>query len=92
MIGLDTGLAALLFSLAILAQKAGYSVALGSFLLGIIVAFFGWLFFGADWTPAERKRLYAIGALFVAVGVDTSILVTAAKELAAEFAPVLWAA
>jgi CPA2 family monovalent cation:H+ antiporter-2 len=32
------GLAALLFSLAILAQKAGYSVALGSFLLGIIVA------------------------------------------------------
>lgn len=32
------GLAALLFGLAILAQKAGYSVALGSFLLGIIVA------------------------------------------------------
>ena len=32
------GLAALLFSLAILAQRAGYSLALGSFLLGIIVA------------------------------------------------------
>src|ERR1019366_1347527 len=32
------GLAALLFGLAILAQKAGYSLALGSFLLGIIVA------------------------------------------------------
>jgi CPA2 family monovalent cation:H+ antiporter-2 len=32
------GLAALLFGLAILAQKAGYSVALGAFLLGIIVA------------------------------------------------------
>jgi CPA2 family monovalent cation:H+ antiporter-2 len=32
------GLAALLFSLAILAQKAGYSLALGAFLLGIIVA------------------------------------------------------
>jgi CPA2 family monovalent cation:H+ antiporter-2 len=32
------GLAALLFTLAILAQKAGYSLALGSFLLGIIVA------------------------------------------------------
>ena len=31
------GLAALLFGLAILAQKAGYSVALGAFLLGIIV-------------------------------------------------------
>jgi CPA2 family monovalent cation:H+ antiporter-2 len=32
------GLAALLFGLAILAQRAGYSVALGAFLLGIIVA------------------------------------------------------
>ena len=32
------GLAALLFGLAILAQKAGYSLALGAFLLGIIVA------------------------------------------------------
>ena len=32
------GLAALLFGLAIFAQKAGYSVALGAFLLGIIVA------------------------------------------------------
>jgi len=32
------GLAGLLFGLAILAQKAGYSLALGAFLLGIIVA------------------------------------------------------
>lgn len=32
------GLAALLFGLAIMAQRAGYSLALGSFLLGIIVA------------------------------------------------------
>ena len=32
------GLAALLFGLAILAQRAGYSLALGAFLLGIIVA------------------------------------------------------
>jgi CPA2 family monovalent cation:H+ antiporter-2 len=32
------GLAGLLFTLAILAQKAGYSLALGAFLLGIIVA------------------------------------------------------
>ncbi len=30
------------------------------------IVFFGWLFFGGDWTPAERRRLYAIGALFVA--------------------------
>ncbi len=32
------GLAALLFGLAIMAQRAGYSLALGAFLLGIIVA------------------------------------------------------
>jgi len=32
------GIAALLFGLALLAQKAGYSLALGAFLLGIIVA------------------------------------------------------
>jgi POT family proton-dependent oligopeptide transporter len=40
--------------------------AAGYLLLGITVAFFGWLFFAADWAPAERKRLYAIAALFVA--------------------------
>ena len=42
------------------ADAAGYA------LLGIVVVFFAWLFFAADWTPAERRRLYAIGALFVA--------------------------
>ena len=35
----------------------------------IVVVFFGWLFFGGDWTPAERQRLYAIGALFVAAAI-----------------------
>jgi proton-dependent oligopeptide transporter, POT family len=43
-----------------IADAAGYA------LLLIVVAFFGWLFFAADWTPIERKRLYAIGVLFVA--------------------------
>jgi POT family proton-dependent oligopeptide transporter len=43
-----------------IADAAGY------LLLVITVVFFGWMFFAADWTPAERKRLYAIGALFVA--------------------------
>jgi proton-dependent oligopeptide transporter, POT family len=42
------------------ADGAGYA------LVGIVVVFFAWLFFAADWTPAERRRLYAIGALFVA--------------------------
>src|SRR5712692_10204214 len=40
--------------------------AAGYLLLIIVVVFFAWLFFAANWTPAERRRLYAIGVLFVA--------------------------
>ena len=43
-----------------IADAAGY------ILLIVTVVFFGWMFFAADWTPAERKRLYAIAVLFVA--------------------------
>src|SRR6185503_16922683 len=42
------------------ADAAGYA------LVAIVIVFFGWLFFAADWTPAERRRLYAIGLLFIA--------------------------
>ena len=40
--------------------------AAGYMLLVTTVAFFGWLFFGGDWTPSERRRLYAIGVFFLA--------------------------
>ena len=40
--------------------------AAGYFLLVLTVVFFGWLFFSPGWTPAERKRLYVIGVLFLA--------------------------
>src|SRR5499427_8073558 len=40
--------------------------AAGWVLLGIVIVFFGWLFSAADWTATERRRLYAIAALFVA--------------------------
>jgi POT family proton-dependent oligopeptide transporter len=43
-----------------IADAAGYALVL------IVVVFFGWLYFSADWTPLERKRLYAIGVLFIA--------------------------
>jgi proton-dependent oligopeptide transporter, POT family len=43
-----------------IADAAGYV------LLLITIAFFLWLFFGGNWTTAERKRLYAIGVLFLA--------------------------
>ena len=40
--------------------------AAGVSLLGLTIAFFAWLFLAGDWTPVERKRLYAILALFLA--------------------------
>ena len=42
------------------------SNAAGYFLLILTIGFFGWLFFAGDWTPGERKRLFAIGVLFLA--------------------------
>ena len=43
-----------------LADAAGY------FLLGLTVAFFGWLFLSPGWTPRERKQLVVVGVLFLA--------------------------
>jgi POT family proton-dependent oligopeptide transporter len=40
--------------------------AAGYFLLGLVVAFLGWMFFSPGWTRDERKRLYAIAVLFLA--------------------------
>jgi POT family proton-dependent oligopeptide transporter len=40
--------------------------AAGYFLLGLTVAFFGWLYMSAGWTPTERKQLYVVGVLFLA--------------------------
>jgi POT family proton-dependent oligopeptide transporter len=40
--------------------------AAGVSLLGLTIAFFAWLFLAGEWTPVERKRLYAILALFLA--------------------------
>jgi len=43
-----------------IADAAGY------LLLALVLVLFGWMFFAGDWTPAERRRLFAIGALFLA--------------------------
>jgi POT family proton-dependent oligopeptide transporter len=42
------------------------SDAAGYFLLGLTVAFFGWLFLSSGWTPRERNQLYVVGVLFLA--------------------------
>jgi POT family proton-dependent oligopeptide transporter len=38
----------------------------GILLIGGAIAFFAWLFMSSGWTAIERRRLYAIGILFVA--------------------------
>jgi proton-dependent oligopeptide transporter, POT family len=46
-----------------IADAAGYV------LLLLTIGLFAWMFLASDWTPSERRRLYAIGALFVAAAV-----------------------
>ena len=53
----------------------------GYFLLIATVAFFGWLFFGGDWTPDERKKLYAIGVFFLAAALFWSVFEQAGSTL-----------
>ena len=55
-----------MYSGALPITAAQVADAAGYVLLAIVIVFFAWLFFAADWTPAERRRLYAIAALFVA--------------------------
>jgi POT family proton-dependent oligopeptide transporter len=53
----------------------------GIMLLGIVVVFFGWLFTSSNWTPEERKRLYAIGVLFLAAALFWSVFEQAGSTL-----------
>jgi POT family proton-dependent oligopeptide transporter len=58
-----------------IADGAGYM------LLAMCVVFFGWLFFAADWTKDERKRLYAIGVFFLAAALFWSLFEQAGSTL-----------
>jgi proton-dependent oligopeptide transporter, POT family len=72
-VGTFTGL--LSISATQVADAAGY------FLLIITVGFFGWLFGSGGWTPEERRRLYAIGALFLAAAIFWSVFEQAGSTL-----------
>jgi proton-dependent oligopeptide transporter, POT family len=72
-VGMATG--ALPFTATQLADAAGYM------LLVVMVVFFGWLFFGGNWTPAERKRLYVIGVFFLAAALFWSVFEQAGSTL-----------
>ena len=58
-----------------IADTAGYG------LLVITVAFFGWLFFSPGWSHEERKRLYVIGAFFLAAAIFWSLFEQAGSTL-----------
>jgi len=55
--------------------------AAGVMLLLIVVGFFGWLFASGNWSPEERKKLYAIGVLFLAAGLFWSVFEQAGSTL-----------
>jgi POT family proton-dependent oligopeptide transporter len=55
--------------------------AVGYLLLVIAVVFFGWLFFAGDWTREERRRLYVIGAFFLAAALFWSVFEQAGSTL-----------
>jgi POT family proton-dependent oligopeptide transporter len=50
-------------------------------LLGVVVAFFAWLFFRGNWTPTERNRLYVIFVYFVAAALFWSVFEQAGSTL-----------
>ena len=55
--------------------------AAGYMLLIICVGFFAWLFTSGNWTPDERKRLYAIGVFFLAASIFWSLFEQAGSTL-----------
>jgi POT family proton-dependent oligopeptide transporter len=55
--------------------------AYGYVLLAVTLTFFGWLFFGSDWTPVERRRLYVIVVYFVAAALFWSVFEQAGSTL-----------
>ena len=55
--------------------------AAGVMLLLVTVGFFGWLYSSSEWAPEERKRLYAIGVLFLAASLFWSVFEQAGSTL-----------
>jgi POT family proton-dependent oligopeptide transporter len=74
-IGLGAYTSAIPITATQIADGAGYA------LLAVCVLFFAWLFLGGDWTPEERKRLYAIGVFFLAAALFWSLFEQAGSTL-----------
>jgi len=72
---------AALYTGAVQVTAAQIADAAGYLLLALTVVFFGWLFTSSNWTPAERKRLYAIGVFFLAAALFWSLFEQAGSTL-----------
>lgn len=85
--GLGGGLIAIvLFGLAIATGTLPATIeqvtgAYSYILLGIVVAFFAWLFLGGQWTPVERHRLYVIFVFFASYALFLSVFEQAGSTL-----------
>jgi POT family proton-dependent oligopeptide transporter len=75
------GFAAALYTGAVPMTASQIADAAGYLLLILTVVFFGWLFTSSGWTPAERKRLYAIGVFFLAAALFWSLFEQAGSTL-----------
>jgi POT family proton-dependent oligopeptide transporter len=73
------GIGALTGALPVTATQVANAA--GYFLLVLTLGFFAWLFGTGGWTPEERRRLYAIGALFLAAGIFWSVFEQAGSTL-----------
>jgi len=80
------------FALAVIVGGGGYTGmipitarqiadAAGVLLSVVTVGFFGWLYSSSEWTADERKRLYAIGVLFLAASLFWSVFEQAGSTL-----------
>jgi proton-dependent oligopeptide transporter, POT family len=74
------GAVVVLSSQGVISAK-GVADASGVLLVGIVAAFFGWMFFAAKWTPAERKRLIVVAVLFAASCVFWSVFEQAGSTM-----------
>ncbi len=74
-------LAAAVWSGALAVSAVQVADLVGNLLIIVTVVFFVWLFFGAKWTPTERKRLLAITVFFLAAALFWSEFEQAGSSL-----------
>lgn len=79
--GVVVALAGLTLGGVVALDAAQVANALGIMILVVVVAFFGWLFFAAEWSAEERKRLVVILVLFLGASVFWSAFEQAGSTL-----------